>query len=154
MKHRLFLSIAAASVVLGGMSFAGSIGPVISSKDCTWVGSIAAGPVWTRGGATQTLFLVPEIEKTYAVRKSTNALASGELFLGMQKSWPPQWVGQLGLVVATTGNATFQGMIWDDGDPQFDNYRSIQNTKHSCSGQRKASAWGDALGQSGRSDPE
>jgi opacity protein-like surface antigen len=97
------------------------MGPV--SKDWTWVGSVSAGPVWARGGETQTFFLAPEIEKTYVARKSNNALAAGELFLGIQKSLSPQWLGQLGLAGAITGNAKLQGVIWDDADPQFDNYR-------------------------------
>ena len=84
MRYRLFLSIATASV-LGSTAFAGTMGPMNASKDRTWVGSVSAGPVWERGGKTQTFFLAPDIEKTYAARKSTNAIASGELFAGIQK---------------------------------------------------------------------
>jgi len=93
MKYRLFLSIATASV-LGSTAFAGTMGSVIPSKDWTWVASIAAGPIWARGGETQAFYLAPEIEKTYAARKSTNAIASGELFVGTQKSLTSQWLGQ------------------------------------------------------------
>ncbi|SFM04734.1 hypothetical protein SAMN02746073_0148, partial [Legionella jamestowniensis DSM 19215] len=64
MKYRLFLSIATAGV-LGSTAFAGTMGPVMPSKDWTWVGSVAAGPVWARGGETQTFYLTPDIEKTY-----------------------------------------------------------------------------------------
>ena len=101
---------------------AGTMGSVTPSKDQTWVGSIAAGPSWARGGETQTFFLAPEIEKTYVTRKSTNTLASGELFFGIQKLLGSQWLWQFGLAAATAGNAKLQGMIWDDADPQFDNY--------------------------------
>ena len=136
MKYRLFLSITAAGV-LGSTGFAGTMGSVMPSKDWTWVGSIAAGPVWARGGETQTFFLAPEIEKTYASRKSTNALASGELFIGLQKSLASQWLGQLGLAAATTGNAKLQGVIWDDADPEFDNYSyqyRVRNTRIAAKG--------------------
>ncbi|HAT1822595.1 TPA: porin family protein, partial [Legionella pneumophila] len=71
MKYRLFLSVATAGV-LGSTAFAGTMGLVIPSKDLTWVGSIAAGPIWARSGETQTFYLAPEIEKTYAARISTN----------------------------------------------------------------------------------
>ncbi|MGC1181959.1 hypothetical protein [Legionella sp.] len=54
--------------------------------------------------------MAPEIEKTYAATKSTNALAFGELFVGMQKSLTSQWLGQLGLAAATTGRAKLQGV--------------------------------------------
>ncbi|ASQ45389.1 outer membrane protein [Legionella clemsonensis] len=136
MKYRLFLSVATAGV-LGSTAFAGTMGPIMGSKDWTWVGSIAAGPVWARGGETQTFYLAPDIEKTYAARKSTNALASGELFVGLQKSLTSQWLGQLGLAVATTGNAKLQGVIWDDADPQFDNYSyqyKVRNTRLAVKG--------------------
>jgi opacity protein-like surface antigen len=136
MKYRLFLSIAAAGV-LGSTAFAGTMGSVIPSKDWTWVGSVSAGPVWARGGETQTFYLAPEIEKTYAARISTNALASGELFLGIQKLLGSQWLGQLGLAAATTGNAKLQGVIWDDADPEFNNHSyqyKIRNSRIAVKG--------------------
>ncbi|HHF7367943.1 TPA: outer membrane protein [Legionella bozemanae] len=136
MKYRLFLSVATAGV-LASQAFAGTMGPVMTSKDWTWVGSISAGPVWARGGEMQTFYLAPEIEKTYVARKSTNALASGELFVGIQKSLTSGWLGQLGLVAATTGNAKLQGVIWDDADPQFDNYSyqyKVRNTRIAIKG--------------------
>ncbi|HAT3881906.1 TPA: porin family protein [Legionella pneumophila] len=136
MKYRLFLSIATASV-LGSTAFAGTMGHVMSSRDWTWVGSVSAGPVWERGGETQTFFLAPEIEKTYAARKSTNVLASGELFVGIQKTWSSQWLGQLGLAAATTGNAKLQGVIWDDADPEFNNHSyqyKIRNSRIAVKG--------------------
>ncbi|HAT1746054.1 TPA: porin family protein [Legionella pneumophila] len=136
MKYRLFLFITAAGV-LGSTAFAGTMGPAVPSKDWTWVSSIAAGPVWVRGGETQTFFLAPEIEKTYAARKSTNVLASGELFVGIQKTWSSQWLGQLGLAAATTGNAKLQGVIWDDADPEFNNHSyqyKIRNSRIAVKG--------------------
>lgn len=130
MKNRLFLSIATASA-LGCTAFAGTMGSVIPPKDWTWVTSITAGPIWARSGETQTFYLAPEIEKTYVARKSSDATASGELFLGMQKSLTAQWLGQLGLAAATTGNARLQGVIWDDADPQFDNYSYLYKIRNS-----------------------
>ncbi|HAT1597281.1 TPA: porin family protein [Legionella pneumophila] len=122
MTYRLLLSLTAAGV-LGSAAFAGTMGSVIPSKDWAWVSSVSAGPIWARGGEAQTFYLAPEIEKTYAARKSTNAIASGELFVGIQKALFAPWQGQLGLALATTGNASLQGAIWDDADPEFDNHR-------------------------------
>ncbi|MCC5792255.1 MAG: porin family protein [Legionellaceae bacterium] len=136
MKHRLVLSLITAGV-LGSTASAGTMGPVMAIKYWTWVGSVSAGPVWARGGETQTFYLAPELEKTYAARKSTNAIASGELFVGIQKPLTSQWLGQLGLAAATTGNARLQGVIWDDADPQFDNYSyhyKVRNTRIAVKG--------------------
>ncbi|HHM2300964.1 TPA: porin family protein, partial [Legionella anisa] len=96
MKRCFFFSALTAGGLIS-QSMAGTMGPVMPAKDWTWVGSVSAGPVWARGGETQTFFLAPEIEKTYVARKSSNALAAGELFLGIQKSLTPQWLGQLGV---------------------------------------------------------
>lgn len=121
MKRGVVISVVAASL-LASQASAGTMGSIMPVKDWTWVGSIAAGPVWARGGEAQTFYLAPEIEKTYAARKSTNALASGELFIGIQKALLSQWLGQLGLAVTTAGNTTLRGVIWDDADPEFDNH--------------------------------
>lgn len=122
MRYRLFLSITAAGV-LGSTAFAGTMGPVMPSKDWTWVSSVSTGPVWAKAGRAQTFFLTPDIEKSYRASKSSNAFISGEFFAGLQKSLSPHWLGQLGLAVAATGNAQLQGVIWDDADPEFDNHR-------------------------------
>ncbi len=85
-------------------------------------------------------FLTPEIEKSYVARKATHGLASGEFFLGMQKELPflpSQWLGQIGLAIATTSNAKLEGNVWDDADPQFDNYRyqySLHSTRVALKG--------------------
>ncbi|KTD20235.1 outer membrane protein [Legionella israelensis] len=121
MKYFHALSMTAA-ILSCTQSFAGTMGSVMAPKDWTWIGFVSAGPVWARGGETQTFYLAPEIEKTYAARKSTNAIASGELFVGLQKSLNSQWLGQLGIAAAITGNSKLQGVIWDDADPEFDNY--------------------------------
>jgi opacity protein-like surface antigen len=106
------------------------MGPVIQ-RDWGWVGTLSVGPVWENEGSTQTFYLTPEIEKTYVAHKSSNALPSGELFVGIQKSLSTQWLGQLGLAVATTGNATLSGHIWDDAEPEFDNFTYGYKLQHS-----------------------
>lgn len=134
MKHAYTLSIATA-IFSCAPSIAGTMGPVDLQQ--TWVGTVSAGPVWANGGKTQTFFLAPEIEKTYVANKSSNTLASGELFVGMQQSLAPEWRGQLGLAVAATGNAKLQGIIWDDADPEFNNHRyqyKVRNTRIALKG--------------------
>ncbi len=95
-----------------------------------WVATLSAGPVWENTGQTQTFFLAPEIEKTYAARKSTHTMAAGEFFVGLQKSLDYQLLGQLGLAIAAAGNAKFSGEIWDDADPAFNNYNYNYTVQH------------------------
>lgn len=77
MKYRILISAGLLSITFN-QATAGSMGKV---KDWTWVGTISADAVWARAGESQTFFLAPEIEKTYAPSKYTNVLAAGELII-------------------------------------------------------------------------
>ena len=92
--------------------------------------SLSLGPVWESAGNTQTFYLTPDIEKTYAANHASHALVDGELFLGIQKKLRDKLQGQIGLAVATTGNAVLSGAIWDDADPLFNNYTYQYQVRH------------------------
>lgn len=91
---------------------------------------MSLGPVWQNGGSTQTFNLTADIEKSYVVDKSSNVLIDGEVFLGMQIVLSSTLHGQLGLVVAATSNATLSGVIWDDGEPEFENFSYRYQIQH------------------------
>ncbi|KTD16483.1 outer membrane protein [Legionella jordanis] len=129
MSKNHFLSLAT-GVFLPIVVSAGSMGEPFQPT-WQWVGAISAGPAWTRTLQNQTLYLAPEIEKAYIANKHTDALASGELFLGLQEAFSPDWHGQIGLAGVVSGNAKLQGIIWDDADPQFANYRYDYKLFHS-----------------------
>lgn len=114
-------------------AMAGTMGPIAEPNH--WFVSLSGGAAWARGGDTQTFFLTPEIEKTYSANKSNNALGQGEVFLGLQKAWSPTMPIQFGLAVAATGAAKMSGVIFDDADPQFDNFTygyKVQHTRLSA----------------------
>lgn len=137
MRRCIFLYLVIMASMLSSHAFAGVQGFVPTAKDWSPVVSLSAGPIWAGDGDTQTFFLASEIEKTYVARKSINKLGTGELFFGMQKSLSSQWLGQLGLAAAITENATFQGVIWDDADPEFDNHSyqyKVRNTRIAVKG--------------------
>lgn len=99
-----------------------------------WVATLSTGPVWNGDGKDQTFFLAPEIEKTYRAKQTNNALIAGEIFLGLRQPFnnpiynPLQ--AQFGLALATTGNAKLSGDIWDDADPQFNNFHYHYKIRH------------------------
>lgn len=108
--------------------------------------TLSLGPVWENAGETQTFFLAPNIEKTYAANNASHALIDGEIFLAIQKPLHEKVAGQIGLAVAATGNAALSGNIWDDGLSQFNNYNydyQIQHTHVAVKG--KLLADGDYL---------
>jgi opacity protein-like surface antigen len=55
----------------------------------------------------------------------------GDIFLGIQKSLNEKLAGQIGLDVATTGNAVLSGEIWDDALPQYNNHTYNYKVNHS-----------------------
>lgn len=96
----------------------------------SYVMSLSTGPAWQNNGESQTFYLYPNIEKTYHAKDTTNLLWNGELFLGIQKNWCATWQSQLGLAFAAAGKANLKGEIWDDADPQFNNYSYHYHVNH------------------------
>ena len=99
-------------------------------SDNTGVVSLNIGQSWEDAGRTQTFYLAPEIEKAYVANRHTHVVTNGELFLGIQKPLPEKLQGQIGLAVASTSNATLSGNIWDDADPEFNNYTYRYRVRH------------------------
>ena len=116
-RSGLILGLSASLLATTGWSGTMGVAPPVWRS----VSALSVGPVWGHGGETQTFYLAPEIEKTYVAKKSNGTLVDGELFFGAQRDYST-FQGQLGLAVAATSNATLSGIIWDDADPQFDNF--------------------------------
>ena len=142
MKKNSVILLLSASFLTASAN-AGTMGLVTVQPDWTWVGTLSAGPVWSSGDTTHTFYLTQDIEKTYAAKKSTSTLFDGEVFVGVQKTLSQALQGQLGLAVAATSDATLSGHIWDDANPEFDNYTyhyKIQHTQVAVKGKLLADA--------------
>ena len=127
-KHSL-LPAFAASLLTSGV-FAASMNNNVEQPNGAWVGTLSAGAAWERGGATQTLFLAPTIEKTYDADRSTHTLFHGEVFVGWQRTLSPTVQGQMGLAIAANSTASLSGAIWDDANPQFNNFIYSYKIQH------------------------
>lgn len=92
--------------------------------------SLSLGGAWENNGDTQTRYLTPTIEKTYKAHRTTHGLINAELFMGNEWCLPHRLQGQLGLTLAATNDATLSGNIWDDADPQFNNYQYHYEMQH------------------------
>lgn len=121
--------VIATSILLANVAIAGSMGASTVGTN-HYVAELGLGAAWEGAGKTQTITLAPDIIKTYSAEKGSNALAIGELFLGMQHDYSDMLQWRLGLEVATTGNARLKGQIWDDAEPQFNNYNYYYKVNH------------------------
>ncbi len=125
MKNKSALLLAS---LIASSTHAGTMGKQQSVWN--WIGTLSMGPTWENGGKKQTFYLAPEIEKTYTANRSKKTLFDGEVFIGLQKKISPSLLSQLGLAIAATTNARLSGYIWDDADPQFDNYSYNYKVQH------------------------
>ncbi len=105
--------------------------PFASLLSSSFVATLSAGPAWGNAGNNQTLTLAPDIDKTYTANRPHTTVGNYDLFLGVQRPLAEKLKGQIGLDVATTGNAVLSGEIWDDASPQFNNYTYQYLIRHS-----------------------
>lgn len=93
--------------------------------------TLSIGNEWARGGETQHFYLQPDVEKNYVAHRETDRLVGGELFLGIQHSLNSTLLAQIGIAIAKSAPTNLQGDIWEDADPNFNNYAYRYKIKHS-----------------------
>jgi opacity protein-like surface antigen len=104
----------------------------LASASSPWakVITLSGGPAWSKNNTSQTFYLQPDIEKTYAAKSTTSTIGTGELFLGLQRPINHRVEGQLGIALAGGGNVNFNGNVWEDADPNFNNYTYAYRLNH------------------------
>lgn len=95
--------------------------------------TLSGGASWGMTGNKQTFYLQPALLKTYRSTSSVNVYGVGDLFLGAEHRLSSQLMGQLGLDLGVTNtvigramgmthNVSNVGEIWEQANPDFDNY--------------------------------
>lgn len=92
--------------------------------------TVSAGPAWSSNGSHQTILLQPDLEQTFAASNTSHSLSSGEIFLGLQRELNARFAGQFGLALALSSNANMTGDIWQDADPNFNNFSYDYQISH------------------------
>lgn len=125
-KSVLFLTLASGIVT---NNFAGTMGSAVSDEMKS-VMALSIGPAWYKEGKTQTFFLQSDVEKTYAAHKKNDDLGVIELFYGRQMSLNSLFLGQIGVSLAAASHARLSGDIWEDADPDFNNFYYNYKVNH------------------------
>ena len=94
----------------------------------------SAGMVWENSEKIQKIYLAPEIKKTYDADNTSKPLFSNEIFLGLECALNEKLYGQLGIAVAAASTDHLSGDIWDDADPQFNNFNYHYKINHTYLG--------------------
>ena len=113
---------------------AGTMGELFEPDTSAYIAALSLGPTWAPKSTNQTFFLQPDIEKTYAAGGNSQSFITDELFLGRQKPISSRLIGQLGIVIETTGDVKPSGEIWEDADPNFNNSIFNYNIQHTYVG--------------------
>lgn len=108
--------------------FAGAMGEVREVYNKVF--TLSAGPAWTSDGKSQNINLEPDVVKGYIAQNNTFTIGSAELFLGIQHNMNLNLLYQLGIALAASSSDKLSGSIWDDADPDFDNFFYRYKIKH------------------------
>ncbi len=119
-KKQFVSSVSLLSLLCSPVLFAGTMGEGV--QHTRFLAMLSGGAVWERAGLTQVFYLAPGIERAYVADSGTHALAEGELFLAFQRDFSQKTQGQLGIAIATTGNAKLSGQIWEEANAALTNY--------------------------------
>lgn len=92
--------------------------------------SFSGNIAWVNPGQTQTFFLQPDLEQTYNSLSTTNTIGSFEGFLGLQKCLTSNIDAQLGVSVVGATSTHLNGDIWQDANPNFNNYYYSYQLQH------------------------
>lgn len=124
------LIMASLSAMLSSQAIAQSLWPIMETKNCSPFMTLSLGPTFTGGAESESFYLQPDVAKTYKVNRKVHAFGSGELFLGMQIPITPNFLSQVGVAVAGGLEAPLAGNIWEDQDPDFNNYTYKYKVNH------------------------
>ncbi|MDI9818975.1 MULTISPECIES: outer membrane protein [unclassified Legionella] len=130
MHKNIAVVLVGCSIFWSAIVSAGQMGRYGQSEGWPLVVTLSGGPAWLHGEKRQTLWLSPEIVKTYTVKDNDNTLWAAELFLGYNGQLSSMIQGQLGLAIAGISSATLKGDIWDDAEPLFDNFTYSYKVRH------------------------
>ena len=121
------------SIIFSGSVFASTENEYTSGNH--YVIGLTPSINWVTGNKTQNIYLQPGIAKTYTDNNDTTYFPGGEVFIGLQKPMMAYYIKQpiiteLGFSIVQTGNAKLSGDIWEDTNPEFNNFTYNYKISH------------------------
>lgn len=99
---------------------AGTMGEV--AERYSKVITLSGGPAWTTNGKSQVIAIEPDLVRGFVADNKESTVGNVELFAGLQRTFNSSFTYQIGLAVAASSNAKLSGSIWDEADPDYDNF--------------------------------
>jgi opacity protein-like surface antigen len=116
--------------LLSAATHAESLWPITETTQSSPLLTLSLGPAETQGNRSQTFFLQPELEKRYKMKRTPQTFGLGEIFLGWQMPMMKYLLGQVGVAVEGGVEAPIKGDIWEDADPDFNNFTFKYKVNH------------------------
>lgn len=126
-KQGLMIS---AACLLSMQVLAGTPASPMYAKNGAKIVALSVGPAWYLPSTTQTIALEPDVIKRYVDDGNTRILTNGELFFAIQCLLGNQLFSQVGLAVAYSGNAQLRGDVYEDNNPNFNNFNYRYQINH------------------------
>nr|HAT8715066.1 outer membrane beta-barrel protein [Legionella jordanis] len=93
--------------------------------------TLSIGPAWVGGGDKKNVRLEPDVVKTYTINSNTDEISGIiELFAGYACHFNESFITQLGLEVAVTSSSNLTGDVWEDANPNFNNFTYTYKVRH------------------------
>lgn len=129
MKVNSLVVVSLASLI-STSAIAESLWPIMETTECSPFLTLSLGPTLTAGSESESFHLQPDIAKTYKSNRKPLAFGAAEMFVGMQIPVMPNFLGQVGVAVVGGLDAPLHGNIWEDEDPDFNNYTYKYKVNH------------------------
>lgn len=130
MKYAFVFSLII-TILSSAQSIAGTMEPIITTKDWRWVGTLTIGPDFINPGQTQTLALLPPFQNTYIKGSTSQTIADAGAFAGLEQKFNNKLSVQLGISGYVDAQITPKGMIWQFTRPEFENLSYVYHIHHS-----------------------
>ncbi|WED42873.1 outer membrane protein [Legionella cardiaca] len=128
MMSKTKLQIVVLGCLLSMKVFAGNMG--WDEGGGSLVVTLSAGPAWVTGLENETVFLQPGFANTYTMDDGDSTLGIAELFVGWNSVSNSSFQGQLGVAVAGTSQLELEGSVWQNANPNLNNFNYSFNVRH------------------------
>lgn len=92
--------------------------------------TLGLGPVWAQEHSSQTILIQSDIVKTYDANSLSSPAFGGELFFGIANDINNNCLSQVGIALAGVSSLKMKGDIWEDGNPNFNNFNYEYDINH------------------------
>lgn len=127
MRNVTRISVLSLGLLSTAGAYAGTMGEEVSKYHLQMM--LSGGPIWTAAGQSQTITLTtqPAIQNHYEAQRNVSTFGGGSIFVAVDRLFENGRDVALGIAFTGAGQAKVKGDVWQDADPDFDNFDYTYN---------------------------